>query len=289
MKALFKWLKERFLTRGTQLDVAKLTENTPMHWAVIYDNTTRLKKCLKDAPKESHQRNRLGFTPYQLASLLGRDACRKLLHNEGEVTIRFQERGAREPSMLTPEAFKERTGVQWTSSLRFPDFETLLAIYLQVEEGHTWRQIDNEAIWLGTYYRRDIEMAREALVTIRWVDEKLGYGVYSDAELKKGSYICEYAGVVRRRPWLSWHISDYCFRYPTAAWTKPIYTIDAEAIGNVGRYFNHSDTPNCEAIGVLSGPLMHILIRTCEPVQAGDELRLDYGPLFWRNRFWQMR
>ncbi|KAF5314432.1 hypothetical protein D9619_011851 [Psilocybe cf. subviscida] len=46
-------------------------------------------------------------------------------------------------------------------------------------------------------------------------------------------------------------------------------TIDAWAVGNETRYLNHSSSPNCRA--------------GTRKIRRGEELTLDYGPLYWKN------
>jgi hypothetical protein len=285
MSELWDFFKERFFTKARKLDLKDVTKNTDMHWAVVFDSPERLEAHIKATPGDKHKRNRLGFTPGQLARLLGKKKCGAILGQEPEGVILFRPSGSAESLTVSPEEFLRYTGVRWSRTLQFEDFDTLLAVYLQVEEAHRWRQLDSEALWLGTYHRRDIEMGREAKISIRWIDSKIGYGVFAEEELKKDAYVAEYAGLVRRRPYFQWHVSDYAFRYPTAVWSRAPYQIDAEKVGNATRYFNHSETPNCEAVGVLAGTLIHILFRTTRKVEPNEELRFDYGPFYWRNRF----
>lgn len=59
------------------------------------------------------------------------------------------------------------------------------------------------------------------------------------------------------------------------------YIVDANVGGNVARWFNHSCTPNCQAViyeAADGDPRKdRIVIETLCPVAAGEELTYDYG------------
>ena len=117
---------------------------------------------------------------------------------------------------------------------------------------------------------------------------RIGYGVFAEETLPPDTFLGEYTGSVKQRPWLELERNDYTFRYPTSRWFHPIYIIDAQKGGNITRFLNHHKDPNTEAVGVLTGPIMRILFRTTRQVRVGEQLTFDYGPLFWRNRFQEL-
>lgn len=138
--------------------------------------------------------------------------------------------------------------------------------------------------WLGHLHRKDLEGAYFPDFSIRWVDEKIGYGLFTEASLEESAFVGEYTGILRRRNQPFANINDYCFMYPREWMNFRPLTIDSEKCGNHTRFINHSDRPNLEALSVLFEGVFHIIFRTTEEVAAGSELTYDYGNLYWRNR-----
>jgi SET domain-containing protein len=89
---------------------------------------------------------------------------------------------------------------------------------------------------------------------------------------------------VRRRPLLTLRDTSYCFRLPDLTTFGPHFLIDALIAGNHTRFINHSHDPNVEACSVFCDGLIQMILRTIRPVAPGEELLMDYGPLYWRRR-----
>ncbi len=138
--------------------------------------------------------------------------------------------------------------------------------------------------WLGKLHGKALEDAFVPDITIRWIHEKIGYGVFTNKSLAKWEWIGEYAGILRQRPLLFPRLNDYCFMYPREWLPIRMFTIDSEKEGNFTRFINHSDFPNLESISVLHKGLFHIIFRPIREIPAGTELTYDYGELYWRTR-----
>jgi SET domain-containing protein len=54
------------------------------------------------------------------------------------------------------------------------------------------------------------------------------------------------------------------------------YTLDAQKLGNVGKFLNHSDTPNCEARLMRCCGESHIGFYALNDIAPGEELLFDY-------------
>ena len=139
------------------------------------------------------------------------------------------------------------------------------------------------ARWLGALHRQKVVEGYIAPICIQWINEQIGFGVVASQDLPSAYFIGNYAGRVKRRKTFSNNTNAYCFSYPSApyAWIK--YTIDAQDHGNEIRFLNHSETPNCEAIGVCVDGLLHIIVRTTRPIYKGEELCYDYGEQYWKG------
>ncbi len=144
--------------------------------------------------------------------------------------------------------------------------------------------LDQKQKWLSAYYNSELlEGFTHPNLEIKWVNEKIGYGVFAKTSIAKGRLIGEYLGVVRQRRWWIRQTDDsYAFQYPTASW-RSIY-IDAECSGNITRFINHSAKPNLETMALFAGEMLHIVLISILPIDAGEQLSYDYGESYWKSR-----
>ncbi|WP_139413898.1 SET domain-containing protein [Chlamydia abortus] len=140
------------------------------------------------------------------------------------------------------------------------------------------------AKWLGQLHKQDLITPPMPPIAICWINSYIGYGVFARESIPAWTYIGEYTGILRRRQAIWLDENDYCFRYPLSLWPWRYFTIDSGHQGNFTRFINHSDKPNVEAIGVFQDGLFHVIIRTIQAIEAGEELCYHYGPLYWKHR-----
>uniref|UniRef100_A0A0A9BLJ3 Uncharacterized protein n=1 Tax=Arundo donax TaxID=35708 RepID=A0A0A9BLJ3_ARUDO len=120
---------------------------------------------------------------------------------------------------------------------------------------------------------------------------KTGWGVRSLRSISSGSFICEYVGELldgkeadQRRN------SDYLFdigcnydndRSCSQTMEDVGFTIDAAECGNIGRFINHSCSPNLYAQNVLwdhnDKRMPHIMFFAAETIPPLQELTYDYN------------
>jgi hypothetical protein len=81
----------------------------------------------------------------------------------------------------------------------------------------------------------------------------VGYGLFTEIDIRKGTVIGEYVGIVSS---LSGSSSAYAFNYPS---TDGGYTVEAVEYGNLMRFMNHSDNPNCAYHTVYHEGIAHLV------------------------------
>ncbi len=146
-------------------------------------------------------------------------------------------------------------------------------------------KIEPLARWLGIYHGKQLDEEIVPQVTLKWIDSRIGYGIFADKLFKKWQFIGEYSGVLRRRNRFFLNVNDYCFMYPRPfklQWKA--FTIDSEKKGNLTRFINHSDKPNAESICVFYKGLYRVVIRTLKEIYPGEEITYDYGQYYWQKR-----
>jgi uncharacterized protein len=195
--------------------------------------------------------------------------------------IRIQKNGALR--LLTVPQFEELTGSAFIPQLDFEAFGTLLEILEKTQKIHKKGELTKEQLWWGSYYKKEIQTMFFPEVTVRWIDDSIGWGVFADKDFKKGEFIVEYAGILRQRRRQD-QKNSYCFEYAIAPHVPTRFTIDAETQGGIGRFINHSDRPNLFSALATFDWISHVILIANEPIQIGEQLCYDYGPHYWSRR-----
>ncbi|KAK0209087.1 hypothetical protein DFS33DRAFT_1272159 [Desarmillaria ectypa] len=116
---------------------------------------------------------------------------------------------------------------------------------------------------------------------------KYGLGAFAIRELRAWTYIGEYVGEIRNlSSEESSQRSNILNKYTGLNYNFELnssLTLDAARRGNETRYLNHSDKPNCDVLVKNVNDEHRIVIFTCENVDKGEELFLDYGPRYWQE------
>ncbi|MGZ3634095.1 MAG: SET domain-containing protein-lysine N-methyltransferase [Parachlamydiaceae bacterium] len=203
-------------------------------------------------------------------------------NKEHKITI--LKKGALRLSQLTQSEFKDYFNIDYYNHLQFPSEaafqETLNNCPWIIETSY----LGEKNRQLFSRFRKEIEQGFVADVSIRWINEELGYGLYANKNLPAEAYIGEFTGLVRRLYRRSPDHNEYCFHYPTKWWSWKYTVIDALLGGNETRFINHSDKPNLQPLCVCDQNLLHIIFITDQPIKAGMQLTYHYGNDFWKHR-----
>lgn len=163
-----------------------------------------------------------------------------------------------------------------------PAFESL-AVYEGVKKMvQAYPSSDEEIIrrrWLGIYYQEraypDLEQ--------RFIDQTLGFGVFTKEALPAERLVGEYTGLVRKRKFFVSSRKDYVGEYTIPGYPVK-YIIDAEKYGSLMRFVNHSEEANVYSITVIFEGILRVFFISKCPLKKGEQLLLDYGPDYWRWR-----
>src|ERR1700722_17479555 len=120
-----------------------------------------------------------------------------------------------EPSRaVTIHRFEELFELSYFPQLEFADWEVESWIRHKCAWAHKKGYIGQLALWLGKLHGHQIEEGDIKDITIRWINENIGYGAFTERPFKKWEFIGEYTGLLRRRSLLFPDLNDYCFMYP---------------------------------------------------------------------------
>jgi hypothetical protein len=121
-----------------------------------------------------------------------------------------------------------------------------------------------------------------APVSIRFIDAKIGFGVFAERDLAEGELIGEYTGMVSSE--ITGNDFTYLHSYPALTWGEEelFLVVDALTMGNETRFLNHSDAGGVSHIeDYYFNGHWHILFKVTSPVAKGEQLFVDYGAGYW--------
>lgn len=185
---------------------------------------------------------------------------------------------------LSKAEFEQKMGIEWLDHLEFCSDKVIQKVHSRSEKAMKKKELSIREKWIGTHFHKEISYSFLPLASIRWIDEKIGYGVFAEEDIPAGAYIGEYTGLVRKRRRLIDRKNDYCFEYTIGDWIYNPFIIDAKGQGNFTRYINHRDDPNLDPLSVFADGVMHIVFVAKKAIPAGTELSYHYGDTFWKKR-----
>lgn len=256
---------------------------TPLLKAVIQGDD-RSVELLSGDSEQRETRDPLGFTPLELARLLGRRLCEEFLDKRGPVSIKVQDDGARGPEVLSLADFEARFHITYRSFLYFQSYDVLKDVVSHCPFLLRSRILAKENYAWAENFSLPLSLGEIADVSIRWVDEEIGYGVFAEVDIREGSFIGEYTGIVRRLYRKHPDHNAYCFHYPTCLWSIKYYAVDALRDGNLLRFINHSDRPNLYPLCAVDRGLLHQIFVAKRLIRKGEQLTFDYGEDYWVRR-----
>lgn len=150
-----------------------------------------------------------------------------------------------------------------------------------------WKEgeVSAESQELGIRFIQEIEAAYIPQVSIRYLNEALGHGLFLEEMVEEGSYVGEYTGVVRKNDLRRYFspINNYCYEYPVPDDLGKNHVIDATS-GSLTRFINHSFDPNLKPVYVFYEGFYHLIFLAIRRIEKGMQLCYDYGQNYWSIR-----
>jgi len=143
-------------------------------------------------------------------------------------------------------------------------------------------QVDPKHLENGQKWKREIEEGFIPSVSVRFVEENVGYGLFAEEDLLEGAFLGEYVGEVRKND-DHFFISDYLYTYPLCDEIGRNFVIDAIK-GTLTRFVNHSFAPNLVAQYAFVDGVYHMILITLKPIVRGEQLMFNYGKKYWYVR-----
>lgn len=127
-----------------------------------------------------------------------------------------------------------------------------------------------------------------APISVQWVSDKVGFGVFATEDIHRGDFIQEYTGILRAaelRGGLVVDDTSYAWVYPSVAEYQNNLLVDSKYEGNEMRFVNHGNHPNVMQIKLLDEDgIFHICYVAREDIKAGEQVLISYGVDYWATR-----
>ena len=102
----------------------------------------------------------------------------------------------------------------------------------------------------------------------------IGFGMFAIDIIDVGTLIGEYVGIMGSctTP------SQYSLNYPSCSGE---FEINASYTGNMVRFVNHSNNPNCQFRVVVLEMTPHVVCIAKRGIQKDEQITVNYGAAFW--------
>ncbi|HSX11562.1 MAG TPA: SET domain-containing protein-lysine N-methyltransferase [Chlamydiales bacterium] len=142
-------------------------------------------------------------------------------------------------------------------------------------------EVAEEALVFGQKYKKKIESDYAPKVSVRFVNDQVGHGVFAEQTLKSERYVGEYTGIVRENIRVYFvPLNNYCYEYPVVDSLGKHFVVDATR-GNFTRFINHSFKPNLRPAYAFYDGFYHVIFLTLRQISKGEQLCFDYGHNYW--------
>ncbi len=182
----------------------------------------------------------------------------------------------------------EKLGITYTKRIIFSEsckmFEhTKMEDYLDYNKSSEERE---RLEYLSKKYGPLIRNSYVAPVYIKWISDKIGYGLYAIEDIPEGTLIAEYTGIVMYKKDVPSKV--WCWRYPIRGdfsdkFPKNI-SLDGAKFGNELRFINHSDSPNVVPKCIYDGEKWTTCYIASEFIPKDKQIFTSYGQKYWRKR-----
>jgi len=224
------------------------------------------------------RRNCYGMTPLELAQFLHKQRSAALMGASQRCEFLKQPNVEFEPS-----DHLVAIDTEYVAHPVFESHDLLDEILAYTRKAKDDEIISSERIWMGVYYDMEIQQGTHPLMSVRWIDQNIGFGVFASERIMPCSYVGEYTGLIQERKPRHVKESNYCIRYTSWQTGKRPHVIDAEKMGNFTRFINHSDQPNVSLVCVYWRGMPRLIFVSLREIPEGGQITFDYGKTFWKQ------
>ena len=225
------------------------------------------------------KRNHYGLTPIEISKFLKRGSFSKHLPLHAPIPFR-KKYGA---PIDDKHAHAVLDSLSFLPNPVFENDQTLYNILSCSQKAKIKDQITPEKTWMGIYFDKEVQQGAHPPVSIRYIDDEVGFGVFAEQRIPSCSFVGEYTGIIQERKRKQVKDKRYCVRYTVWEMGRRNFIIDAEKMGNFTRFFNHSANPNLSLQTVYWRGMPRMIFITLKEIEEGTQFTFDYGTFFWKK------
>ena len=250
-----------------------------LHLAVLANRPEIVGEIISSLPQLKWRRNNLNWTPLELARFLPRENIVHLLQPASLLPIGDQ------PNVLIPERsrFESVPQIGYLLQPLFASDAIFEEVLNRTKKAKNEDAISPERIWMGIYFDKEIQTGAHPKVSIRYIDDEVGFGVFAEQRIPPCAFAGEYLGVVKERKKKEIKNKIYSVRYTVWEMGRRKFILDAEKVGNFTRFINHSDKPNLSLQSVYWRGVPRMILFALKEISEGTQLTFDYGTFFWKE------
>ena len=256
--------------------------NNLFHLAIIADNEKFIRENIFLYEKLNKE-NIFTITPKILAKYLNRKKILKIF-NQTILDKKIVYKKNKSKIILTEQSFEKKFEVNYQSSISFTSYKELRKLLKKCKKAFLKKDIENESLFRGYYYKDEIENDLFPNIRIEWISDEIEHGPLANSKILKNSYVGEYIGEVRRVKLSDINKNPYCFEYNLGYFKETSFTIDALENANIIRFINHNSNANLTPMPVFLNGLIHIILLANRDILEDEQLFYDYGPNYWKRR-----
>jgi len=250
-----------------------------LHLAVLLNRADLAETVAKDEPHLKLRRNACGLTPLELARLLPREKIVSILHPSpviafcDQLNVFFEDR----------ERFEALHDLPYLSQPLFESEKVLGEVMHLAQKAKAEDAIPPERIWMGIYFDYELLVGIHPKVSIRFIDDEVGFGVFAAQRISPCALAGEYTGQLIESKKRALKTKFHCIRYNIWEMGKRKFVLDAEKMGNFTRFINHSSKPNLGLQSVYWRGIPRMIFVALKEIPEGAQLTFDYGAIFWKE------
>lgn len=245
-----------------------------LHLGVRAGRSDIVEGILAALPHLKWHRNHLNLSPLDLARFLPRETLLPLLQ-PGPAPL-FKE----QPNVLSDESLPN---IDFLYQPLFESEEIFDEILSGTKKAKIADKIPPEKIWMGIYFDKEIQTGTHPKLSIRFINDKVGFGVFAEQRIPSCAFVGEYRGVIKEGKKKEFKDKLHCVRYTVWEMGRRRFVIDAEKRGNFTRFINHSAKPNLSLQSVYWRGIPRMIFVALKEILPGMQLTFDYGTFFWKE------
>ena len=94
--------------------------------------------------------------------------------------------------------FNRLTGLTYCKHLVFSSRKEYEALKNEIHRSFKQGTLTKESEWFGFQYRTQVLEGKVSDVSIRWINNRIGFGLFAEEELLPGKLIGEYVGLIKK-------------------------------------------------------------------------------------------